>query len=34
MTVTALMPVRILNLVSPLPHEGTDRHTTGTGKPA
>ena len=30
MTVKALMPVRILNLVAPLPHEGTAMHTTGT----
>lgn len=30
MTVKALMPVRILNLVSPLPHDGTAMHTTVT----
>jgi RNA-directed DNA polymerase len=30
MTVKALMPVPILNLVAPLPHEGTDMHTTET----
>jgi RNA-directed DNA polymerase len=30
MTVKALMPVRTLNLVAPLPHEGTAMRTTGT----
>jgi retron-type reverse transcriptase len=30
MTVKAPMPVRILNLVSPLPHKGTATHTTDT----
>ena len=30
MTVKALMPVRILNLVAPLPHEGTAMRTTDT----
>jgi RNA-directed DNA polymerase len=30
MTVKALMPVPILNLVAPLPHEGTAMHTTDT----
>ena len=30
MTVKALMPVRTLNLVAPLPHKGTDMHITDT----
>jgi hypothetical protein len=30
MTVKASMPVRTLNLVAPLPHEGTAMHTTAT----
>jgi RNA-directed DNA polymerase len=30
MTVKALMPVRNVNLVAPLPHEGTDMHVTDT----
>ena len=30
MTVKALMPVRTLNLVTPLPHEGTDMRTADT----
>jgi retron-type reverse transcriptase len=34
MTVTALMPERTLNLVVPLPHEGTAMRTTGTAAPA
>lgn len=32
MMVTATMPARSLNLVGPLPHEGTAMHTTGTGR--
>jgi retron-type reverse transcriptase len=31
MTAKALMPVRILNLVAPLPHEGTDMRIADTG---
>ena len=34
MTVKALMPVRTLNLVAPLPHKGTAMHTTDTAAPA
>jgi RNA-directed DNA polymerase len=34
MTVKALMPERNLNLVVPLPHEGTAMRTTGTAAPA
>ena len=30
MTVKALTPVRTVNLVAPLPHQGTDMHTTET----
>jgi hypothetical protein len=34
MTVKAIMPVRTLNLVAPLPHEGTAMHATDTAAPA
>ena len=34
MTVKALMPVRTLNLVAPLPHKGTAMHITVTAAPA
>jgi retron-type reverse transcriptase len=34
MTVTALTPARILNLVAPLPHKGTAMHVTDTAAPA
>ncbi len=34
MTVKALMPVRTVNLVAPLGHKPTDRHTTETAAPA
>jgi RNA-directed DNA polymerase len=34
MTVKALMPVRIVNLVAPLAHEATDMHATDTAAPA
>ena len=34
MTVKALMPVRIVNLVAPLAHKATDMHTTETAAPA
>ncbi|MBI3103212.1 MAG: hypothetical protein HYY98_16920 [Burkholderiales bacterium] len=34
MTVKALMPVRTVNLVAPLGHKPTDRHTTDTAAPA
>jgi len=34
MTVKALIPVRTMNLVAPLPHQGTDMHTTDTAAPA
>ena len=34
MTVKALMPVRKLNLVAPLPHNGTAMHITDTAAPA
>jgi hypothetical protein len=34
MTVKALIPVRIVNLVTPLPHKGTDMHTTETAATA
>jgi len=34
MTVKTLIPVRTLNLVAPLPHKGTDMHTTDTTAPA
>jgi RNA-directed DNA polymerase len=33
MTVKALMPVRIVNLVAPLAHKATDMHTTDTAAP-
>jgi hypothetical protein len=34
MTVKALTPVRIVNLVAPLDHKSTDMHETDTGTPA
>jgi len=34
MTVKALIPVRTVNLVAPLPHKGTDMHITETAAPA
>lgn len=31
-TVTAVMPVRIIDLVAPLPHKGTDMRKSETGR--